>query len=50
MAEDDTAHSYQVNQDNKEYIITTQLINDELRVECQDNNAQNSLFMPNFLL
>ena len=38
MAEDDTSHSYQVNQDNKEYIITTQLLNDGLRVECQDNN------------
>ena len=38
MEEDDTSHSYQVNQDNKEYIITTQLINDTLRVECQDNN------------
>ena len=29
---------YQFNQDNKEYIVTTQLINDALRVECQDNN------------
>ena len=38
MADDDTTHSYQVNQDNKEYIVTTQLINDALRVECQDNN------------
>ena len=38
MTDDDTTHSYQVNQDNKEYIITTQLINDGLRVECQDNN------------
>ena len=36
--DDDTTHSYQVNQDNKEYIITTQLINDALRVECEDNN------------
>ena len=39
MSEDDTAHSYQVNQDNKEYIITTQLVNDAIRVECQDNNV-----------
>ena len=38
MADDDNTHSYQVNQDNKEYIITTQLLNDALRVECQDNN------------
>lgn len=38
MSEDDNTYSYQVNQDNKEYIITTQLINDGLRVECQDNN------------
>jgi regulator of replication initiation timing len=38
MAEDDYTHSYQVNQDNKEYILTTQLINDTLRLECQDNN------------
>lgn len=38
MAEDDYTHSYQVNQDNKEYILTTQLINDTLRIECQDNN------------
>ena len=38
MDEDDTSHSYQVNQDNKEYIITTQLLNDALRIECQDNN------------
>ena len=38
MAEDDYTHSYQVNQDNKEYILTTQIINDSLRLECQDNN------------
>ena len=38
MADDDYTHSYQVNQDNKEYILTTQLINDTLRLECQDNN------------
>ena len=39
MADDDNTHSYQVNQDNKEYIISTQLLNHELRVECQDNNV-----------
>ena len=39
MSEDDNTYSYQVNQDNKEYIITTQLMNDVLRVECQDNNV-----------
>ena len=39
MADDDNTHSYQVNQDNKEYIISTQLLNDALRVECQDNNV-----------
>ena len=38
MEDDDKTHSYQVNQDNKEYIITTQLLNDALRIECQDNN------------
>ena len=38
MSDDDNTHSYQVNQDDKEYIITTQLLNDALRVECQDNN------------
>jgi len=38
MSDDDNTYSYQVNQDNKEYIITTQLLNEGLRVECQDNN------------
>ena len=38
MEDDDFTHSYQVNQDNKEYILTTQLLNDALRIECQDNN------------
>jgi FtsZ-binding cell division protein ZapB len=36
--EDNNASSYQVNQDNKEYLITTQLLNELLRVECQDSN------------
>ena len=36
--EDNNASTYQVNQDNKEYLITTQLLNELLRIECQDSN------------
>ena len=39
MADDDNTHSYQVNQDNKEYIITNQLLNDAIRFEFQDINV-----------
>ena len=37
--DDQNPHSYQVNQDNKEYIITTLIENNILKVECQDNNS-----------
>ena len=40
--EDNNASSYQVNQDNKEYIITTQLMNNLLRLECEDKNIPES--------
>lgn len=38
MIDNDTANSYQVNQDDKEFIITTEVLNDNLKVECKDNN------------
>ena len=38
MDENNTS-SYQVNQENKEYIITTQIMNDLLRLECEDKNT-----------
>ncbi len=38
MIDNETANSYQVNQDDKEFIITTDIINDNLKVECKDNN------------
>ena len=37
--DDQSPHSYQVNQDNKEFIITTIIINNNLKIECQDNNV-----------
>ena len=36
--DDQSPHSYQVNQDNKEFVITTIIINNNLKIECQDNN------------
>ena len=36
--DDNNASSYQINQEDKEYIVTTQLINDLLRIECEDKN------------
>ena len=39
MDENNTS-SYQVNQENKEYIITTQIMNDLLRLECEDKSTQ----------
>ena len=47
MADDDTTHSYQVNQDNKEYIVTTQLINDALR-DVKTITSLSFLYLPNF--
>ena len=38
MMDNETANSYQVNQDDKEFIITTEILNDNLKVECKDNN------------
>jgi hypothetical protein len=38
MIDNETANSYQVNQDDKEFIITTEIINNNLKVECKDNN------------
>ena len=32
------ASRYQVTQDGKEYILTTVILNDKIRIECQDNN------------
>ena len=32
------ASRYQVTQDGKEYILSTAIINDKIRIECQDNN------------
>ena len=32
------ASRYQVTQDGKEYILSTSIINDKIRIECQDNN------------
>ena len=32
------ASRYQVTQDGKEYILSTLVINDKIRIECQDNN------------
>jgi hypothetical protein len=31
---------YQLEQDNKKYILTTSLINDKLKLKCQDTNSQ----------
>ena len=33
---------YQVTQDNKEYILSNIVINDKIRIECQDNNYPSS--------
>ncbi len=38
MMDNETVNSYQVNQDGKEFIVTTEIINDNLKVECKDNN------------
>ena len=49
--DDNNASSYHVNQDNKEYIITTEVINDFLRVECEDKNLpETSTFSEAFSL
>ena len=49
--DDNNASSYQVNQENKEYIITTQLINDLLRIECEDKNVlSNPIYARSFSL
>ena len=32
------AQRYQVTQDGKDYILSTNIINDKIRIECQDNN------------
>ena len=34
------AQRYQVTQDGKEYILSTNIINNKIRIECQDNNYQ----------
>ena len=34
------AQRYQVTQDGKEFIISTNIINNKIRIECQDNNFQ----------
>ena len=34
------AQRYQVTQDGKEYILSTNIINNKIRIECQDNNFQ----------
>ena len=36
------AQRYQVTQEDKEYILSTCLVNDKLRIECLDNNYQSS--------
>ena len=36
------AQRYQVTQEDKEYILSTSLVNDKLRIECLDNNYQSS--------
>ena len=36
------AQRYQVIQDDKDYIISTRLIGDKIRLECQDNNFESS--------
>ena len=36
------AQRYQVIQDDKDYIISTRLIGDKIRIECQDNNFESS--------
>ena len=36
------AQRYQVTQDNKDYIISISLINNKIRIECQDNNYPSS--------
>ena len=49
--DDNNASSYQVNQENKEYIITTQLLNDLLRIECEDKNIlSNPIYARSFSL
>ena len=49
--DDNNASSYQVNQENKEYIITTQLLNDLLRIECEDKNVlSNPIYARSFSL
>ena len=43
---------YQLEQDNKTYILSTSLINDKLKLKCQDSNSQNfiGIFNMNDLL
>ena len=49
--DDNNASSYQVNQENKEYIITTQLMNDLLQIECEDKNIiSNPIYSRSFSL
>ena len=50
MDENNTS-SYQVNQENKEYIITTQIMNDLLRLECEDKSTpENPIYSKVFSL
>lgn len=49
--DDNNASRCQVNQENKEYIITTQLLNDLLRIECEDKNVlSNPIYALSFFL
>ena len=36
------AQRYQVTQDDKDYILSTNIINNKIRIECQDNNFNGS--------
>ena len=50
MDENNTC-SYQISQENKEYIITTQIMNDLLRLECEDKNIpENPIYSQVFSL
>ena len=49
--QDNNDNTYQVNQDNKDYIIKTQILNNLLRIECADINTYESpIYAQNFSL
>lgn len=40
--ENDNENMYQINQDTSEYILSTNLVNDKLRISCEDSNQENN--------